>query len=139
MNEFKSKMSFVFQYLNKSISELLRAGRSVKIINAPQTPGQTIQVNIKNVETILKFVNINQDFNLFLIYDDCLKIGDKLYMILDSTGSDGGIITVTSNNIGFNRCGGDNPPEDDYEVNGDEITIVPFIYNCDRFYELDYC
>lgn len=139
MSEFKSKMQFVFQYLNKSISDLVRAGRSVKIIEAPQTPGQTIEVTIRNVETVLKFTNINVNFNVFLIYDDCLKLGDKLYIILDTIGSSGGQITFTSGNIAINGCGGSNPPQNLYTTQNNEVVIIPFLYNCDKFYGLDYC
>ena len=138
MNEFKSKMQFVFQYLNRSISDLMRAGRAIKIYDAPSTPGQTVEIHIKNVETIIKFENWNNnDFDLKLIINDCIKMGDRLFIIFDNPTNGSGEVTIASDNLEFNSCGPDG--DDDVYLPDEGVTIIPFIFNCDKFYGLDYC
>mgnify|MGYP003344449672 CR=1 FL=1 len=64
-----------------------------------------------------------------------LKIGDKLYMIMSATVPNKAIIST--GNLVFNNCGPESPPSS----HGIDIgtTIIPFIWDGENFYGLDYC
>jgi hypothetical protein len=109
---------------------------SRKIILLPiPTSGETVSIDLSSPETIIKFDgDLAQAFNLDAVTDNS-KLGDKLFLIVSSTI--GNFDITSTGNLNFNACGPDSPPSThEVEVG---TTIIPFMFDGNRFYGLDYC
>ena len=136
MKEFKSPIVFMWQYLNRSVFDFIRGSRKYVTLPVPTTAGETIKLYTSAPETIVKFADvIDADFNLEVIPVNN-KLGDKLYLIMNSTGP---AFTVTSTgNLLFNDCGPSSPPSTYTGLNQNKV-IIPFVFDGENFYGLDYC
>ena len=118
-----------------TVEDFARSLRTIVTIAAPTAPGQTINLTLSAPETVVKFVgSIDEDFDLNTIIAGS-KIGDKLYLIMSSTTGNSNITSV--GDLDFNDCGPDNPPSNHDVDTG--TTIIPLVFDGDKFYGLDYC
>ena len=136
MAEYKSPLVYMWQYLNRSVFEFIRGSRRYVTLPTPANSGDTIDLYLSAPETIVKFSGpIVNDFNLNVVAIKA-KLGDKLYIIMNSNG---GIYTVTSvGDLNFNDCGPDSPPSE-YDVDSVNNVVIPFLFDGTNFVGLDYC
>lgn len=135
MKEFKSPIIYMWQIMSQKIYDFIRNARKIITIQAPTIPGQTINLYLSAPETIVKFEgSIDVDFDLNTVPVGS-KLGDKLYLIMSSTTGNADVTSVGA--LDFNDCGPDNPPSNHDVDNG--TTIIPLVFDGEKFYGLDYC
>lgn len=136
MAEYKSPLVYMWQYLNRTVFDFIRQSRKYITLPIPVNSGDTITLYLSAPETIVKFAGpIANDFNLDVKAVNA-KLGDKLYLIMNS---DGGSYDITSTGaLNFNSCGPDSPPSI-YNVDSTDNVVVPFLFDGTNFVGLDYC
>ena len=135
MNEFRSPLIYMWQYLNRSVFDFIRGSRKYIVLPVPTVSGETVKVYLSAPETILKFDgDIQVDFNIEVISVNN-KLGDKLYMTFSSTSSSYQITAL--GDFYFNDCGPDSPPSEHGVADG--TTVIPLMYDGTAFYGMDYC
>lgn len=136
MKEFKSPLVYMWQYLNRTVFDFIRGSRKYVTLPLPTAVNQTIKLYTSAPETIVTFEGaIDYDFNLETIPVNN-KIGDKLYLIMYSTGS--GLTITSTGKLVFNGCGPDSLPSEYTGLNQNKV-IIPLVFDGENFYGLDYC
>jgi hypothetical protein len=119
-----------------TVEDFVRSLRTIITIDAPTVIGETVDLTLSAPETVVKFVgDITQDFNLNTIPVGS-KIGDKLYLIITGASTGNPVITSTGA-LDFNGCGPDTSPSN-HDVDAG-TTIIPLVFDGEKFYGLDYC
>lgn len=136
MKEFRSPFIYMWQNMSQRVYDFIRGTRKFVTLPLPVNSGDTITLYLSAPETIVKFAGpIANDFYL-IVNPIGSKLGDKLYIIMNS---DGGNYTITSTgNLNFNNCGPDSPPSD-FDVDSTDNVVVPFLFDGTNFVGLDYC
>lgn len=136
MKEFASPLIHMWQNLSKKVYDFIRDSRKYITLPLPVNAGDTITLYTGAPETIVEFAGaISVDFNLN-VKAVGNKIGDKLYLIMYSTGS--GLTITSTGNLIFNACGPDSPPSTYTGLNQSKV-IIPLVFDGTNFYGLDYC
>ena len=125
----------MWQMMSQKVYDFIRNSRKYVTIISPTNAGVTVDLYLSAPETIVKFEgSIDVDFDLNTVPVGS-KIGDKLYLIMSS--NTGNAIITSVGQLEFNDCGPDNPPSEHDVDNG--TTIIPLVFDGEKFYGLDYC
>ena len=136
MKEYRSPLIFMWQNMSQRVFDFIRGTRRFGTLPLPVNSGDTIDLYLSAPETIVNFAGpIANDFNLNVVPVGS-KLGDKLYIIMNS---DGGTYNITSTgSLIFNTCGPDLLPSV-YIFDDTQNVIIPFLFDGIDFVGLDYC
>lgn len=136
MAEYKSPLSHMWQYLNRTVFDFIRSSRKYVTLPTPVNSGDTVTLYLSAPETIVQFDGaIPVDFNLD-VKPVGAKLGDKMYLIMHNDGSDR--VATSTGSLRFNDCGPDSPPSE-YTIESTENVVIPFLFDGTNFVGLDYC
>lgn len=136
MKEFRSPFIYMWQNMSQRVFDFIRNSRKYVTLPLPVNSGDTITLYLSAPETIVKFAGpIANDFNLNV---DPIgsKLGDKLYIIMNSDGSN--YIITSTGSLLFNDCGPTNTPYE-YTLTDVNTVVIPFLFDGTNFVGLDYC